>query len=152
MRHSGNVSTRPCERGDDPLGHCVGRGPHDNRDCCRHTLCSKGGQTLPRHEDINLSGHKFVRELFKVAVALLGAAALDDEVAPLNIAEFPQPLAKGRRKSIVHRKEREISDPVNLSGLLRLDSDRRGPDQKGENDREPDQPHRHLGGDGWRGV
>jgi hypothetical protein len=32
------------------------------------------------------------------------------------------------------------------------DGEPRKNDTDGENDREPDQPHGHLGGDGWRGV
>jgi hypothetical protein len=40
------------------------------------------------------------------------------------------------------------SDPPDLPSLLRLSDERRKKHAETENDREPDQPHRHLGG-GW---
>src|SRR5262249_28159254 len=82
---------------------------------------------------------------FKIAVALLGAAALDDDVAPLDVAELTQPLAKGLRKRAIRGKRREISDPVHLCRRLRLDGKRRNGEVENENNREPDPPHGHLG-------
>jgi hypothetical protein len=44
-------------------------------------------------------------------------------------------------------------DAGNFARRLRLGSARRKREADGENDREPDQPHRHLGvEDGWRRV
>src|SRR5262249_34955476 len=43
----------------------------------------------------------------------------------------------------------EISNPRDPSGL-RLARDRHKSETEHQHDREPDPPHRHLGGDGWR--
>jgi hypothetical protein len=39
---------------------------------------------------------------------------------------------------------------VNFAHLLRISGERRKKETESKNDREPDQPHGHLGGDGWR--
>ena len=51
---------------------------------------------------------------------LFGAPGLDDNVSALHVADLTQPLAKGLRQRGLDGKRREISDPVNLSGLLAL--------------------------------
>src|SRR5713101_1125212 len=71
-------------------------------------------------------------------------ALLDDEVLSLHIAEIPQSLLKSRSPALVliSRVRREKADLPNLSSLLGLGGERRGQKADGENDREPDQPHR----------
>jgi hypothetical protein len=46
----------------------------------------------------------------------------------------------------------EYADSRRLRDLLCLYDERCESETKSENDREPDPPHGHLGGDGWRGV
>jgi hypothetical protein len=44
----------------------------------------------------------------------------------------------------------EITNPPDLPGLLTLGGQRRK--REDEENRDPDQPHGHLGEDGWRRV
>jgi hypothetical protein len=45
----------------------------------------------------------------------------------------------------------EVTEPWNRWRLLRIARARRKNETDSESDREPDQPHRHLVEDGWRG-
>src|SRR5262249_17067715 len=72
------------------------------------------------------SGHKFGCGLLQVHGAVLGSAALDDDVAALDVAELTQPLAKRPRHHAIDSKRCEISDAMDLPCLLRVGGERRG--------------------------
>jgi hypothetical protein len=66
-------------------------------------------------------------------------------------AQLAQPLTEGGNAAAaeLRREETEQAKPGDFSCLLRLgDGDRRETEAESENNREPDQPHEHLGG-GW---
>ena len=52
----------------------------------------------------------------------------------------------------VQNRGRQEPNSADFLRLLPLSSERRKRDGDSENDLEPDPPHEHLGGDGWRGV
>jgi hypothetical protein len=56
--------------------------------------------------------------------------------------------AKRACPGVVLAQPHQHPDPPDLTRLLRLSGDRRESDGESENNREPDQPHGHLGG-GW---
>src|SRR4030095_4337691 len=84
-------------------------------------------------------------------------ARLKNEVLAFDITKRAQTLPecllsclkrtrRGRGADVRH----EPPDPVHFCRLLCLGYGRRKSEAESENDREPDQPHGHLGGDGWR--
>jgi len=89
-------------------------------------------------------------ELRKTFDSALSVANLQHERRPFDMAKLPQrpperlDVRRDNRWS-GHRKEPDLSE---LGRLLRVSRERRKRDAESENDREPDQPHEHLGG-GW---
>ena len=77
---------------------------------------------------------------------------LNGDVLPFNVTGLPKTLKKRREErneligsGLIH----ENANPPDRHRLrLRLSGDRRKNEAENENDREPDQPHGHLGG-GW---
>jgi hypothetical protein len=79
----------------------------------------------------------------------VGETVFDLDVLPFHIPEFAQSLPESLDEVSRRRASTEEPDSRNF-WLLSLGGGRRKKDTERENDREPDPPHEHLGGDGWR--
>ena len=81
-------------------------------------------------------------------------SALDDDVLAVDVPQFTHPLEESLPGAPTPRAGRrgtpEKASPIEFPGLLRLGRERRNDEAEHENKREPDQPHGHLGEDGWR--
>src|SRR4030095_7047265 len=77
---------------------------------------------------------------------------LDREVLTFDVAEFPKTLEQRLpgtcRLGRCARTAGEHTDPPHFPGLLPGGRERREHESESENNREPDQPHGHLG-EGW---
>jgi hypothetical protein len=74
---------------------------------------------------------------------------LEDETVALD----PSKLLHSHQERIHEERRgpgRQQPNPVDFPRLLRLTGQWRKYQVENENNREPDQPHGHLGGDGWR--
>jgi hypothetical protein len=105
-------------------------------------------------DDINLERNQFGRESGEPLGLPLGIAVFNHDVAAFDVTEVTQSLEEGLKhvggSGHVERQEAYSSD---LGRLLGVGGTRRKKDAGGENDREPDQPHGHLGvEDDCRGV
>jgi hypothetical protein len=102
-------------RHDD--GNGAGRLPHGRQRCRRS-----------QHEDIDLQSHKFGCDRRKAAVISQCSAPLDDEILPLDIAEFAHALREPTKKAQSELRrgrctEDEADAPHSL-GLLRARRER----------------------------
>jgi hypothetical protein len=76
-------------------------------------------------------------------------AAGAGEVPALDITQIAQSRDEGGQIGIGGgRTEEKHAEPRDLARRLTLSGERRKSKAKSENDREPDQPHAHLG-EGW---
>src|SRR4029450_13384405 len=129
----------------------------DDRDRLGRLLGGLARCSTHRHDDVHLQTDQVGRE-DGVAIGLaLGPSGLDGDVLTFHIAQVAQSVAEGFETalpSLVRMgTRREITYPGHLlPGLGRSRAEWRKREADSENDREPDQPHGHLGGDGWRGV
>ena len=67
---------------------------------------------------------------------------------PSSRSLLPERVEQGR--SIGRGRQTKKTYPKHLSRLLRVGGERRKSETDSQNDPEPDQPHEHLGEDGWR--
>jgi hypothetical protein len=98
-------------------------------------------------------GERARRPIRKTFVFPPGPSELDDEVLALDVAEIAKPSPKRFHLTRIARRRggAEEGDPLHLPRLrLRLCGERRK--NEAENDREPDQPHGHLGWERLAGV
>ena len=77
---------------------------------------------------------------------------VNDKVSSFRVAELAQPLFERLEERWWNWSRSEHADAQGFRCLLRLSGERRKSEADRENDREPDPPHGHLGGDGWREV
>src|SRR5206468_2966743 len=98
-------------------------------------------------DDIDLEPNKFLRQFAHPFWFPLRPPVLDGDVPTLHVAQVAKPLPKsfgGFRKR--GRTVPQKTDAVDLRRLLRMRGEWRKNETDSENDREPDQPHGHLGG------
>ena len=129
------------------------------RDVSCRPLRGPYGSDSPCDDDVDFDAHQIGRQLRKAVDSSLCPSALNDYVLALDIAERAQSLQEGvgvRRSRRRGRSWRENTYPRDLPRLILLragcSTERRKCEAESEHDREPVQPHGHLGGDGWRGV
>src|SRR4029453_6944155 len=76
-------------------------------------------------------------------------SVLESHVLAVAITQLVEPVEQRLHpRGVLPGSEGEIADPIHLPPLLGLDGERRKNEAENENDREPDQPHGHLGR-GW---
>jgi hypothetical protein len=106
----------------------------------------------PSHEDrIYPESHKFSNEFWQPLELSAVVTHLEDEILPFNVPTFAKAEPEGCRQLGTGRgRGGEPADSIDLPHLLllRFRGDRRKNHAETENDREPDQPHGHLG-EGW---
>src|SRR6266700_5376439 len=124
----------------------------NNREGRRRFLGGQGGRgASASHDDINLERGQFRRESGQPLGLRLGISVLDQDVLPFDVTEVTQSLEEGLSVAGVRRQvARQVAYPSDLGRLLRLGRERRKNETDSENYREPDQPHAHLGWNGWR--
>ena len=149
VRQPRDLPTRACQAHHEPARKRIGNRHHDDRSRVRCVLDGLNRRNTAVHdEDIDLPtgelGGQF-RELLKPSG---GMSLFDDGVFTLDIAQISQPLLKGGHpvRAEVRRGCRQITDSPDLPRRLRFSRERRKREADSENDREPDQPHGHLGG------
>src|SRR5262249_58660316 len=105
------------------------------------------------HDRSYLQTDQVSREAGIPRVLALGPSRLQDDVAALDITQVAQPLTEGLKavlpKRVGRGARRYVTYSGRLAGLLRL-GEQRMRQAEHKNDREPDQPHGHLVGEGWR--
>ena len=105
-------------------------GDHDDRDSCRCVSCGLSGIAAGSDNDICMELHKLARQSGKSLEFAVGESPLEDEVTAVEVAEFaPRECLRGTPPR-----------------RLRPSGERRSEAAGRKNDREPDQPHGHLGG------
>src|SRR4029453_4848665 len=124
----------------------------DYGDCRGSSLGGEGrGCASMRHDDVNPECNQLGHQGGETVILPLRPSVFDGNVLPLHVAQIaptrPQRFHRFRVSGMRLRAQKP--DLVYLAGL-RLSSDRRKCETGSENDREPDQPQRHLGWDGWR--
>jgi hypothetical protein len=96
-----------------------------------------------RDDDVDLQPHQLGGELTEAFGSPTGPSPFDRNALSLHVAELTQSVLEGiagqRSVGVEH------TDPRNLRKRQRPGGERRDEDANGENDREPDQPHGHLG-------
>jgi len=108
-------------------------------------LCASG------HDDINLERNQFGRERGEPLGLSLGISVFNRDVAALDVTEVTQSLEEGiSQVGGSGHVERQVAYSSDLGRLLGLGGERGKNETDSENNREPDQPHEHLGGDDWR--
>src|SRR4029453_787702 len=107
-----------------------------------------GGGGPCRHDYLSPLSEQLCDEAGKTLVLPFRPSILDGEILSLDVAQLAQALAEWPDEIGLQgrRGVPEDPSPVPFPGEWRCE------EANGENDREPDQPHAHLGGDGWRGV
>src|SRR5206468_11040269 len=100
---------------------------------------------------VRLEPGQLARERGEPVVLSLRVAVRDDQILPRHPATLTERLLERLNLNLLVRCEAapvQEPDPIDLTCLLRVGGGRRGEEAASENDREPDQPHGHLGG-GW---
>jgi hypothetical protein len=91
----------------------------------RCPLGRPGVDRTRRHDDVDLHSDKLFRELAHAFWLALRPPVLDDEVSPLNVAQFSESAPKGFDLLGKHlRAVPEKSDAVRLAGGRRRDGER----------------------------
>jgi len=90
-----------------------------------------------RHDDVHLATNEFGREPWEPFVLVLGESVFKGNGLAFDITEFTQARAKLRERNGIGSCAAEKPDPIYLSRLLCVDSERRNNEAERENDREP---------------
>ena len=145
-RKPGDVAARPREAGHVAGGDRVRVAHEDDGDRRGRPFRRLGVDGTWYDDDIDLEPNKFLRQFAHPFWLPLRPPVLDGDVPTLHVAQVAKPLPKsfgGFRKR--GRTVPQKTDAVDLRRLLRMRGEWRKNETDSENDREPDQPHGHLG-------
>src|SRR2546426_2390400 len=100
------------------------------------------------HDDVYLEPDQLGQETREKFGPPLRPAIVDSDLLALHVAQLAEALAERIEEMPVHRVRAclEKSHPIEFPRLLGLGRERHRDEADSENDREPDQPHGHLGG------
>jgi hypothetical protein len=103
----------------EPCGNrVVGKYCHYDRSLLRHLLGDLGRCAITNHDYVNLHlGQRCSQK--RETIRLIGPPVINRAVLTLYIAQFAQPLAKGREADrSLRRHAMKKADPPNSAGLL----------------------------------
>src|SRR5215471_10303563 len=133
VRPSGNVAPGTCQATNDSAPYWIGGKAYD--DWYRHggLLRSKGGRSARGGNEVHLQTDEFGGERREAIRFPLGEPNFKGDVLALNPAEVAEPTSERLEVRLVTfcRPLVEISDAPHLARLLRLGSERRGEDTRG---------------------
>src|SRR5712691_6801047 len=123
------AATRVCEAAHQSTLDGVETEGHDDRDRGRNLLRRQTCPGRDRRNQLDLDLNQFGRQYREAVEVHLGPTELDEEILTLYVSEITKTLAEtGERAALSRVRDialRQISDPRNLPGLLRLDNMRR---------------------------
>jgi len=90
----GDISTRPCQAGDQLVADGIGHHRRDDGERVGGLLGGTGCGRAPRDNDVNLERHQLGRELGKPIRLPLRIPALEGQVLPLDVSELVQALVE----------------------------------------------------------
>src|SRR5438876_10034176 len=145
-RDACQVGAGPGEAGDHPRLDGVLTGEHHDRNRARRILHERHHVSSENHDHIGLQRYDLDSKFADSFRAALGTAIFEREVPALDITQIAQTRDKGGQIGIGGgRTEEKHAEPRDFARLLRFGGERRENETDCENDREPDQPHGHLG-------
>jgi hypothetical protein len=151
--HARHVATRSRQAGDETLGDWIGASRHDDRDRAGCLFRGLYQRVRPgRDDDIDLRSDQLLGEIVEQLNIQFRGAILDGDRLAFDPAQLAKTGEEGgalRRGRFAERSENEVPKARDLWRLLCFGR-RQKTQADSENDREPDQPHGHLGGVGWR--
>jgi hypothetical protein len=100
---------------------------------------------------VHLETDQFGRLLVGLVCFAPRPPVLDEDVLALDVTKLAEPLQKRLGRLRWAGGVTQVANPIDFPCLLRLGGERRKSQAESENDREPDQPHGHLGEDGLAG-
>src|ERR1700687_2755685 len=105
---------------------------HDERDRRCRLVDSLGGGCPGRDDHVHLSGKQLRDEDGKPLVLALRPAILDDDISPLDVAQFAQALPEWADEVSLQGGGgvSEETDPVNFGRRVRLGGERRGEEHR----------------------
>lgn len=143
----GHIPTRAGETRDEPLVDGIDRIYHHNGDLVRGVLHGPRRRRRDRHDDLRFEPDQLGREGWEPVVLSLGRSVLDDKVLPRHPPTLAERLLECLKQMLrrLAADGQQKPDPVDLPRLLRLGSDRRSEQTKGEggDERDDDELHDH---------
>src|SRR5215831_8871147 len=115
---------------------------------------STGRGRRVRDDELNPEADQVGDKPRKTVGLAFGPSRFDAEILALDVASLAKPTVELLHESSVclGRANGEEANPADVTRRLRLAEARRENQSHNENDREPDPPHTHLGGDCCAGV
>jgi hypothetical protein len=134
---SGDVSTRACQAGDQPVADRIDRDRNDDGNRRRGVLGRLGSRRTRREDQVDLQINQFGREGWEASRLAFGGPQLDQEVLSQHIAEVPHRL---HERVELHESEattrRRLGGEKSKSGdpcpRLRLGGERCGEETNGD--------------------
>jgi len=146
-KYSRNIPARLCESSDESRGNRVALQIYcDDRDRARRPLGGIHCGGTARPDSVNLQPDKVAHEIGQPGA--FGISIFNGEVSSVCVTELVEPLPEGLVSRWRNGSRSKYTDPIDSRRLLSLDGERHKSKADSENEREPDQPHEHLGG-GW---
>ena len=120
-----DIAARAGEASDETAADGIGHRRHDDGDGTGRALGCLDDRRRNPDDDLHLEPHELGRHL-RQALRLAGRpAVLDDEVAPFDIAQLAQPLAKALNRGVRAGSQGQEADAVGLARLLSAGDSRR---------------------------
>src|SRR5207245_5620216 len=152
--HPRDIAARTREALDESHAHRILGNRHHDGGLRSSLLHGHGCSVDVHHEHIYVEVREFGSESGNPLPAALSESAFNRNILSLDVALVPQALLECFQNPMLSSSGTrvQVPDPGYLPRSLCFGAAQRQSKAKGENDREPDQPHGHLGEDGWQGV
>ena len=139
---------RPRQARDEPGRHGITNDRRNDGDRLGRLRRGPNVVSIGRHDDVDLETDQLGCKMSESFSPHLSGGEDEGDVLPLDIAELAQPSTEclPEMRTLGDRGGRKDTDPRDFSRRLRLGGERHKNEAESENDREPDQPHGHLGG------
>src|SRR4030095_2120174 len=137
---------RSVETGYESGRDRVDAAPHDDGDRARRLSSGADAGGADGDDDVDVQPDQVFGQARQAVEPTMSPALVERDSLSLQVSQFPH---RPTKVDVGNARLRRL-EPADARNLphLSLRSERRRNQAKSENDREPDQPHEHLGG-GW---
>ena len=138
-----HVAAGPSQTGHQPALDRIGAVDHHDGNRLRRALGEWRHVSTESKDDVRLALHQFDSKVAKALGLPFCVAKLEDKILPFDVAQFLQSLTKGGQVGVGGAQEKNAQP--GYPRRLRLGGEWREKKTNRKSNREPDQPHGHLG-------